>query len=34
MGDFNAKVGKEPGLAPNVEKYSLHEETNNKTEND
>jgi exonuclease III len=28
-GDFNAKVGREPGLAPNVEKYSLHEETNN-----
>ena len=23
MGDFNAKVGKEPGLAPNVGKYSL-----------
>ena len=29
MGDFNAKVGKESGLAPNVRKYSLHEETNN-----
>ena len=29
MGDFNAKVGKEPGLAPNVGKYSLCEETNN-----
>ena len=29
MGDFNAKVGKELGLAPNVRKYSLHEETNN-----
>jgi len=29
MGDFNAKVGKEPGLAPNVGKYSFHEETNN-----
>ena len=29
MGDFNAKVSKEPGLAPNVGKYSLHEETNN-----
>jgi hypothetical protein len=29
MGDFNAKVGKEQGLTPNVEKYSLHEETNN-----
>ena len=29
MGDFNAKVAKEPGLAPNVKKYSLHEETNN-----
>jgi hypothetical protein len=26
--DFNAKVGKEPGLAPNVGNYSLHEETN------
>jgi len=29
MGNFNAKVGKESGLAPNVGKYSLHEETNN-----
>jgi hypothetical protein len=29
MGDFNAKVGKESGLAPNVGKYILHEETNN-----
>ena len=29
MGDFNAKVGKELGLAQNVGKYSLHEETNN-----
>jgi hypothetical protein len=29
MGDFNAKVGKESGLAPNVGKYSLHEETYN-----
>jgi hypothetical protein len=29
MGDFNAKVCKESGLAPNVGKYSLHEETNN-----
>jgi hypothetical protein len=28
-GDFNAKVGKELGLAPNVGKYILHEETNN-----
>jgi len=27
IGDFNAKVGKELGLAPNVGKYSLHEET-------
>jgi hypothetical protein len=24
IGDFNVKVGKEPGLAPNVGKYSLH----------
>jgi hypothetical protein len=30
MGNFNAKVGKEPGLAPNVGKYSVHEETNNR----
>ena len=29
MGDFNAKLGKESGLAPNVVKYSLHEEANN-----
>jgi hypothetical protein len=29
MGDFTAKVGREPGLAPNVGKYNLHEETNN-----
>jgi hypothetical protein len=29
MGDFNAKMGKEPGLAPNVGKHNLHEETNN-----
>jgi hypothetical protein len=29
MGDFNAKVGEESGLALNVGKYSLHEETNN-----
>jgi hypothetical protein len=29
MGYFNAKVGKEPGLTPDVGKYSLHEETNN-----
>jgi endonuclease/exonuclease/phosphatase family metal-dependent hydrolase len=29
MGDFNAMVGKEPGLTPNVGKYSLHKETNN-----
>jgi hypothetical protein len=29
MWDFNAKVGKKSGLAPNVEKYSLHEEMNN-----
>jgi exonuclease III len=29
IGDFNAKVGKESGLSPNVGKYSLHEETNN-----
>ena len=29
MGDFNAKVGRELGLAPNVGKYSLHEQTNN-----
>jgi len=29
MGDFNARVGKELGLAPNVGKYSLHEKINN-----
>jgi len=29
MGDFNAKVDKELGLAPNVPKYNLREETNN-----
>ena len=29
MGDFNTKVGKEPGLMPNVRKHSLLEETNN-----
>ena len=29
MGDFNVKVGKESGVAPNVGKYGLHEETNN-----
>jgi endonuclease/exonuclease/phosphatase family metal-dependent hydrolase len=29
MGDFNAKVGKQHGLTPNVGKYSLLEETNN-----
>jgi hypothetical protein len=29
MEDFNTKVGKEPGLTPNIGKYSLHEETNN-----
>jgi exonuclease III len=29
MGDFNAKVGKEPSLSPNVRKYSLHEKINN-----
>jgi hypothetical protein len=29
MGDFNAKVVKEVGLAPNVGKYRRHEETNN-----
>jgi hypothetical protein len=29
MEDFNAKVGREPSLVPNVGKYSLHEETNN-----
>jgi hypothetical protein len=28
MGDFNAKVGKEPGLTPSVGKYSLHKKTN------
>jgi hypothetical protein len=26
MGDFNAKVGKERGVTPNVGKYSLHKE--------
>jgi hypothetical protein len=26
MGDFNAKVGKEQGVTPNVGKYSLHKE--------
>jgi exonuclease III len=30
MGDFNAKVGKEHGFAPNVGQYSLHDE---KTDN-
>ena len=30
IGNFNGKVGKEPGLAPNVGKHSLHKETNNK----
>jgi hypothetical protein len=29
MGDFNAKAGREPCLAPNVGKHSLHEETSN-----
>jgi hypothetical protein len=29
IGDFNAKVGEEHGLIPNVGKYTLHEETNN-----
>jgi hypothetical protein len=29
IGDFNTKVGKDPGLAPNIGKYSLHEETDN-----
>ena len=29
MRDFNTKVGKELGLAPNVGKCSLHEEANN-----
>jgi hypothetical protein len=28
-GDFNAKVGKERGLTPNADKYSIHKETNN-----
>jgi hypothetical protein len=28
MEDFNAKVGKESGLPPNVGKHSLHEEMN------
>jgi len=29
MRDFNVQVDKELGLAPNVQKFSLHEETNN-----